>query len=121
MYGYEQIIRYYSGVKMEYQNVICMFIFMVVEWLLKYFLSHNIFINQRIKQEYGWIGDGYMQKSGFLPIGEANNIVMLFPQVLYYFISINFTSKHSFVDKTRHSSGKSIWMLGLVGVSWYGW
>ena len=33
-----------------------------------------------------------MQKSGFLPIGEANNIVMLFPQVLYYFISINTSS-----------------------------
>ena len=28
------------------------------------------------------IGDGYIQQSGLLPLAEANNIVMLFPQVI---------------------------------------
>jgi len=31
--------------------------------------------------ESGLIGDGYIQTSGLLSLGEANNIVMLFPQI----------------------------------------
>ena len=31
--------------------------------------------------ERGWLGDGYIQRTGFLPLAEANNIVMIFPQV----------------------------------------
>ena len=31
--------------------------------------------------ERGWLGDGYIQRTGFLPLAEANNIVMMFPQV----------------------------------------
>jgi len=32
-------------------------------------------------QERGNIGDGYIRQSGLLPLAEANNIVMVFPQV----------------------------------------
>merc|ERR1711913_226193 len=31
--------------------------------------------------ERGWLGDGYIQRTGFLPLAEANNIVMIFPQI----------------------------------------
>ena len=32
-------------------------------------------------QERGWLGDGYIQRTGFLSLAEANNIVMMFPQI----------------------------------------
>jgi len=28
-----------------------------------------------------WIGDGYIRETGFLPLAQANNIVMVFPQI----------------------------------------
>ena len=31
--------------------------------------------------ERGWLGNGYIKRTGFLPLAEANNIVMMFPQV----------------------------------------
>ena len=32
-------------------------------------------------QEASWIGDVYIQRSGFLSLAEENDIVMVFPQV----------------------------------------
>ena len=34
-------------------------------------------------KERSWLGDGYIQRTGFLPLAEQNDIVMLFPQVNY--------------------------------------
>ena len=31
--------------------------------------------------EKGWLGDGYVQRTGFLPLAQTNDIVMIFPQV----------------------------------------
>ena len=28
-----------------------------------------------------WIGDNYIRHSGFLPLADANDVIMLFPQV----------------------------------------
>ena len=29
-----------------------------------------------------WIGDNYIRHSGFLPVADANDVIMLFPQVI---------------------------------------
>ena len=31
--------------------------------------------------EAGWLGDGYVQRTGFLPLAQSNDIVLIFPQV----------------------------------------
>jgi len=48
--------------------------------------------------ERGWLGDGYIQRTGFLPLAEANNIVMMFPQV-----------RHSMVDPVNPSGCWDWW------------
>jgi len=39
--------------------------------------------------ESGLIGDGYIQRSGFLSLGQANNIVLLFPQIKHNILQGN--------------------------------
>ena len=44
-------------------------------------------------KERSWLGDGYIQRTGFLPLAEQNDIVMLFPQVNYTTYLVNYTTK----------------------------
>ena len=34
-----------------------------------------------------WIGDNYIRHSGFLPLADANDVILLFPQVSPHFYS----------------------------------
>ena len=34
------------------------------------------------KTPSNWIGDNYIRHSGFLPVADANDVIMLFPQVI---------------------------------------
>ena len=75
---------------------------MDVEWCLDFDIILSI---KSAIQEKGWIGDGYIKRSGFLALGEANNIVMLFPQVLInlmindsQYVSIFFQIKHKLLQ-----------------------
>ena len=31
----------------------------------------------------GWLGDNFIQNSGFLPVAEENHVIVIFPQVMY--------------------------------------
>ena len=44
-------------------------------WTFSYFSNSN------------WIGDNYIRHSGFLPLADANDVILLFPQVSPHFYS----------------------------------
>ena len=70
--------------------------------------------------ERGWLGDGYIQRTGFLPLAEANNIVMIFPQVSSGEVIEGASSPQDISsDQTQQPQPcQPQWMLGLVGLLW---
>ena len=71
-------------VKMGQLNVISMSIFMAVLWWVNSKDHQTLLVsNTKMCQERSWLGDGYVQRLGFLGLAEENNIVMMFPQVSF--------------------------------------
>ena len=65
-------------------------------------------------QERGNIGDGYIRQSGLLPLAEANNIVMVFPQV--EIILLFWLVYPTFLLKVKHN-----WQQGNPNGCWNFW
>ena len=68
-----------------------------------------------VSQGRFWISDNYVQKSGFLPLADTNDIVMMFPQVKLIIISIkinNLTEDPALLGLAVES-GRVLGLLGL--------
>ena len=67
-----------------------------------------------VSQGRFWISDNYVQKSGFLPLADTNDIVMMFPQVKQKIISIkiNNTSDPTLLGLAVEP-GRVLGLLGL--------
>ena len=62
--------------------------FMVVAWWVLHWFANYYMSICHVSQGRFWISDNYVQKSGFLPLADTNDIVMMFPQVKLKIISI---------------------------------
>ena len=73
-----------------------------------------LFQTQILCQERSWLGDGYVQRLGFLGLAEENNIVMMFPQVSFVHhkgAGNNSNKNISPLDSTLSCARESKWML----------
>ena len=75
-----------------------------------------LFQTQILCQERSWLGDGYVQRLGFLGLAEENNIVMMFPQVSFVHQKgagndSLFNQKYISLDSTLSCARESKWML----------
>ena len=50
------------------------------------------------KTPSNWIGDNYIRHSGFLPVADANDVIMLFPQVIDISNQVNLVMITKFVS-----------------------
>ena len=71
----------YTCIEVNLENVITMTITMIDSCSDGEHSCHLHIHFHGCGMERGWLGDGYIQRTGFLPLAEANNIVMMFPQV----------------------------------------
>ena len=74
--------------------------------------------NTKMCQERSWLGDGYVQRLGFLGLAEENNIVMMFPQVSFVHHKgagndslFDLDQKYISLDSTLSCARESQWML----------
>ena len=108
---------YIIVVKMGQLNVISMSIFMAVLWWVKSKDHQTLLVsNTKMCQERSWLGDGYVQRLGFLGLAEENNIVMMFPQVsfVHHKGARNdslFDQKYISLDSPLSCARESKWML----------
>ena len=108
---------YIIVVKMGLLNVISMSIFMAVLWWVKSKDHQTLLVsNTKMFQERSWLGDGYVQRLGFLGLAEENNIVMMFPQVSFVHHkgagnNSLFDQKYISLDSTLSCARESQWML----------
>ena len=75
-----------------------------------------LFQTQILCQERSWLGDGYVQRLGFLGLAEENNIVIMFPQVSFVHHKgagndSLFDQKYISLDSTLSCARESQWML----------
>ena len=94
----------------------CQFSWLYCGELNQMIIRFCLFQTQILCQERSWLGDGYVQRLGFLGLAEENNIVMMFPQVSFVHHkgagnNSLFDQKYVSLDSTLSCARESKWML----------